>query len=188
VIEYGLEVFIKKNTGRLTGWISYTIARTELKTEGISQGNWYPTRYDQAHNFKLAAFYDLTERWSLSTNFVFLTGTPTTFPTSRYQIGDYVVPYNYGEERNNFRVPVYHRLDISATLQGKKSRKNGKLRKNESYWVFSIYNMYGRKNPFSIYFTQEDTRPVAGNPINTEARQVSILGTMMPAISYNFKF
>lgn len=185
---YGLELYAKKNTGKLTGWISYTLAKTELKTDGINSGNWYPTRYDQRHNFKLAAFYDLTERWSFSTNFTLLTGTPTTFPTSRYQVGDYVVPYNFGDGRNNFRIPVYHRLDISATLQGKRYKRNGEKRKNESYWVFSIYNLYGRKNPFSIYFTQEDVRPAAGDLINTQARQVSIIGNFIPAFSYNFKF
>lgn len=185
---YGVEFYAKKNTGRMTGWVSYTIAKTELKTEGINNGDWYPTRYDQRHNFKLAAFYDLNDRWSLSSNFTFLTGTPTTFPTSRYQMGDYVVPYNYGDGRNNFRIPVYHRLDISATLQGKKFKRNGERRKNESYWVFSIYNLYGRRNPFSIYFTQEDSRPVPGDLVNTEARQVSIIGNMIPAFSYNFKF
>ncbi|MDW3208525.1 MAG: TonB-dependent receptor [Reichenbachiella sp.] len=186
---YGLELYAKKNTGRLTGWVSYTLAKTELQTEGINRGRWYPTRYDQRHNVKLAAFYDLNDRWSLSTNFTFLTGTPTTFPTSRYQMGDYVVPYNYGDGRNNFRIPVYHRLDISATLQGKRFRRNGERRKNESYWVFSVYNLYGRKNPFSIYFTQDnDVRPGPGDLVDTQARQVSIIGNMIPAVSYNFKF
>lgn len=186
---YGLELYAKKNTGRLTGWVSYTVAKTELQTEGINNGNWYPTRYDQRHNVKLAAFYDLNDRWSLSTNFTFLTGTPTTFPTSRYQMGDYVVPYNHEGGRNNFRIPVYHRLDISATLQGKRYRRNGERRKNESYWVFSVYNLYGRKNPFSIYFTQDnDVRPGPGDLVNTQARQVSIIGNMIPAVSYNFKF
>ncbi|WP_456459900.1 TonB-dependent receptor [Reichenbachiella sp.] len=186
---YGLELYAKKNTGRLTGWVSYTLAKTELQTEGINRGRWYPTRYDQRHNVKLAAFYDLNDRWSLSTNFTFLTGTPTTFPTSRYQMGDYVVPYNHGDGRNNFRIPVYHRLDISATLQGKRFRRNGERRKNESYWVFSVYNLYGRKNPFSIYFTQDnDVRPGPGDLVDTQARQVSIIGNMIPAVSYNFKF
>ncbi|WP_420580516.1 TonB-dependent receptor [Reichenbachiella sp.] len=186
---YGLELYAKKNTGRLTGWVSYTLAKTELQTDGINTGEWYPTRYDQRHNVKLAAFYDLNERWSLSTNFTFLTGTPTTFPTSRYQMGDYVVPYNHGDGRNNFRIPVYHRLDISATLQGKRYKRNGERRKNESYWVFSVYNLYGRKNPFSIYFTQDnDVRPAPGDLVNTQARQVSIIGNMIPAVSYNFKF
>ncbi|MEP3390458.1 MAG: hypothetical protein ABJO02_19860, partial [Reichenbachiella sp.] len=186
---YGLELYAKKNTGRLTGWVSYTLAKTELQTEGINRGKWYPTRYDQRHNVKLAAFYDLNDRWSLSTNFTFLTGTPTTFPTSRYQMGDYVVPYNHGDGRNNFRIPVYHRLDISATLQGKRFRRNGERRKNESYWVFSVYNLYGRKNPFSIYFTQDnDVRPGPGDLVDTQARQVSIIGNMIPAVSYNFKF
>ena len=186
---YGLELYAKKNTGRLTGWISYTLAKTELKTEGINKGEWYPTRYDQRHNFKLAAFYELNDRWSFSSNFTFLTGTPTTFPTSRYSVAGFdAIPYNYGDGRNNFRIPSYHRLDIAATLQGKRYRKNGEKRKNESYWVFSVYNLYGKRNPFSIYFTQEDARFTADQVPNTQARQVSIIGSMIPAVSYNFKF
>jgi len=180
---YGLELFVKKNTGKFTGWVSYTMARTELNVEGINNDAWYPTRYDQAHNLKVAAFYEVGSRWSFSANFTFLTGTPTTFPTSRYQVQNYVIPFSFENKRNNFRVPVYHRLDLSATLEGK--NKSGKY---ESYWVFSVYNAYGRKNPFSIYFTQGDTRPAAGDLIDTQARQVSIVGSIIPAISYNFKF
>jgi len=185
---YGAEFYFRKNTGKLNGWISYTIGRTELKVDGINNGDWYPTRFDQLHNLKIAGFYDLNERWTFSANFTYLSGTPTTFPTSRYNIQEYLVPYIGSSGRNNIRIPDYHRLDISATLWGKKYKKNGKLRKNEDYWVFGVYNLYARRNPFSIYFSNGPDRPVAGEPIPTSATRVSIIGTIIPAVSYNFKF
>lgn len=185
---YGLELYAKKNTGALTGWVSYTVARTELQVQGINNDDWYPTRYDQLHNFKLAAFYDLNESWQFSSNFTFVTGTPTTFPTSRFEQAGYVVPYAYGDGRNNFRIPNYYRWDLSATRYNKTVRKNGKPKRFHSHWVFAVYNVLGTKNPFSIYFTQADERFAPGQPVDTQARQVSIIGSMIPSISYNFKF
>ncbi len=184
---YGLELYAKKNSGRINGWISYTLARTELRVDGINNNEWYPTRYDQTHNLKIAAFYETNSRWSLSANFSLISGTPTTFPSSRFQIQDYTIPLNFSDSRNNVRIPAFHRLDFSATLNGK-TVKRGKERKNRDYWVFSIYNVYGRRNPFSIYFAQVDDRPVPGTPTETQATQVSIIGTILPSISYNFKF
>ncbi|MDA0194444.1 MAG: TonB-dependent receptor [Bacteroidetes bacterium] len=184
---YGLEFYLKKNEGPLTGWLSYTIARTELQIDGINNGNWYPTRYDQAHNMKIASFYETPGRWSFSANFSFISGTPATFPTSRFEIQGYAIPYNQENSRNNLRIDSFHRLDISATLKGKQFRKD-KKRKNEDYWIFSIYNVYGRRNPFSIYFSQADQRPFPGKVIETRATRVSIIGTLLPSISYNFKF
>ncbi|MEM8895762.1 MAG: hypothetical protein AAGC88_14360, partial [Bacteroidota bacterium] len=185
---YGLEIYAKKNVGRLNGWVSYTLGKTELKVDGINQGEWYNTRFDQTHNFKIALFYELNERWSLSTNFTYLSGTPTTFPTARFEQQGYVIPYNDNDERNNIRIPDYHRLDIAATLKGKKYNRKGELRKNRDSWVFSVYNLYSRRNPFSIYFTQGTDRPAAGQPIPTEAQQVSIIGSFFPSVSYNFTF
>ncbi len=184
---YGLELSAKKKFGKVNGWVSYTLAKTELQVDGISNNNWYPTRFDQRHNLKVTSFYETTGRWLFSSTFTFVSGTPTTFPASRIVVQDRVIPYNPGGMRNNLRIPAYHRLDLSATLEGTKMRK-GKPRKNESYWVFSIYNVYGRKNPFSIYFKQEDERRAAGETFKTEGRQVSILGSMIPSVSYNFKF
>ena len=185
---YGLEFFVKKNTGKINGWISYTLGRSELKVDGINNGEWYPTRYDQLHNLKFVGFYDLNERWSFSATFTYISGTPTTFPTSRFQSQEYLVPYNYLGSRNNTRIPNYHRLDISIILNGKKYKKNGKERKNRDYWVFGVYNAYARENPFSIYFSQGTDRPVAGEPVPTYATQLAIIGTVIPAISYNFNF
>jgi hypothetical protein len=184
---YGLEFYVHKKTGRLNGWVSYTLAKTELQVNGINNGNWYPTRYDQRHNLKIAAFYEINKRWSFSSNFVFLSGTPATFPTSRYYENGILIPYDANNSRNNVRLPAYHRLDVSFRLEGKRE-KNGKPRKTHDYWVFSIYNVYARQNPFSIYFTQDDKRVTPGQPIHAQARQVSIIGSMVPAFSYNFTF
>lgn len=185
---YGLEFYLQRKTGRLNGWISYTLGRTELKVDGINKGEWYAARYDQTHNLKLAGFYDINKRWSVSANFVFTTGTPTTFPTSRYVVQGVLIPYNANESRNNVRLSSYNRLDVSVRLEGRELTRSGKQRKNRDYWVFSVYNLYARKNPFSIYFSQSDVRTPAGQPMPSEATQLSIIGTMVPAISYNFKF
>ena len=184
---YGVETYFQKKKGRLSGWISYTLGRTELKVGGINRGEWYSTRYDQLHNVKIAAFYDINERWSMSTDFVWVSGTPTTFPTSRFVVQDILIPYNSNGSRNNVRLPAYHRLDVSFRLEGKKVRR-GKERKNTDYWVFSLYNVYARKNPFSIYFSQRDERVPPGTPIGSRAVQLSIIGTVVPSVSYNFRF
>lgn len=186
--SYGLETSVKKVKGRAKGWISYTLSRSELKVEGINRGDWYPTRFDQTHNFSFTGSYDFTDRISLSSNFAFITGTPTTFPTSRFEMQQYVVPYNAYESRNNIRIPNYHRLDISLTIKGKEFRKNGERRKNQDYLVVGAYNIYGRRNPFSIYFSQGADRPLPNLPIPTKGTQVAIIGSIIPAISYNFKF
>ena len=174
---YGWEVMAKKNGGRLSGWLSYTLARTERQVDGINNDEWYPSRYDQTHNLSLSAFYDVSERLSMSANFVVISGTPTTFPTTRFQQQGYVIPHNVNDSRNNVRIPTYHRLDISATLQGKKNKD----RRYQSEWVFSIYNIYSRRNAFSIFFRQVDNKA-------TEAVRLSVVGNFIPSVSYNFKF
>ena len=185
---YGVEFYLQKKTGRLNGWVSYTLGRTELKVDGINNGSWYPTRYDQTHNVKVAAFYDINKRWSVSADFIFISGTPTTFPTSRYVIQGILIPENANGSRNNVRLPNYNRLDISFRLEGREYSRKGKERKNRDYWVFSVYNVYARKNAFSIYFAQSNERVPAGQPIKSEATQMSLIGSFVPAISYNFKF
>lgn len=193
---YGLELYLKKNEGRLTGWVSYTLGRTELKIDGINfrddlenrNGQWYPARYDQLHNLKIAGFYELSKRWTVSGNFTYLSGTPTTFPTHRYNVEYLTIPENANNSRNNLRIPDYHRLDLSFTLLGREVSKKGKVRKNRDSWVFTIYNIYNRENPFSIYFWQGGDRIGVGDPAPTRATQVSILGSIVPSVTYNFKF
>jgi hypothetical protein len=180
---YGLELFAKKVSGKFSGWVSYTLARTERQINGINRGEWFPNRYDQLHRLNVVAFYELNERWSFSTDLAMFTGTPATFPTNRIEVQGYVIPHNSTEARNNVRIPWYHRVDISATLKGKKVKRNGKPRKNEDYWVFSVYNVYNRRNPFSIYF-----RETPNAPGQTEAVRFSVIGSFIPSVSYNFKF
>ena len=183
---YGAEFYFKKNSGKFNGWISYTLSRTELKVGGINNGEWYPTRFDQLHNLKVVAFYDLSEQWSISGNFAFTSGTPTTFPNSRFRVQGIVIPHIANNERFNRRIPDYHKLDLSVTREGRAIKKNGKRRKVKDNLVFTVYNVYARNNPFSIYFSSNNEG--AFNNPNTEARQVSIIGTFIPSITYNLSF
>jgi hypothetical protein len=176
---YGVELFAKKNTGRLNGWLSYTLSRTEQQIEGINNDKYYPAKYDKTHNINAVAIYELNKRWSLSGNFVYGTGVATTFPNGRFEQGGIIVPINTDNSRNNYRVPAYHRLDLSATLNGKK--KPG--RKYESSWTFSLYNLYSRRNAFSVYFRQNED-----NPKKTEVVRLSVFGSVIPSVTYNFKF
>ncbi len=182
---YGWEVQLKKNKGKFSGWLSYTLARTERKVEGINNNEWYPSRFDQTHNFSLTGFYEFNDRLTLSTNFAYISGTPTTFPTSRFEQQGYVIPHNAGTGRNNVRIPDYHRLDFGLTLKGKD--KPGKKFNGE--WVFSVYNVYSRRNAFSIFFKPDTTDRIAPNEqVTTEAVRLSVIGNFIPAITYNFKF
>lgn len=181
---YGLEFMAKKTKGKYSGWLSYTLARTERRTPGISNGEWYASRFDQTHNLSLTGFYQINDRWEASANFAFNTGTPTTFPTSRYYQQGIVVPHNSNESRNNVRIPNYHRLDLSLTRKGKV--KEGKRWTGD--WVFSVYNVYARKNAFSIFFNQNENRLPAGAPVSTNAYRLSVIGNIIPSVSYNFRF
>lgn len=187
---YGAEFYLKKNKGDLTGWVSYTLARTERLVEGINNDRWFPTRFDRRHVLNTVALYDLSKRWSLSATFAFSTGTPGTFPTNKYIFQDILVPHNSENARNNYRIPAYHRLDLSATLQGR--QRPGK--KRDDNWVFALYNVYARRNPFSVYFQQAEERQTV--TVNGEQLQVpvakayrySVFGSIIPSVTYNFKF
>lgn len=182
---YGIELSIKKNVGEVTGWLSYTLGRTELRTDGINNNDWYPTRFDQTHNLKLFGEYQISERTSFSANFTYISGSPITAPTSRFEVQGITIPFNYFDERNNLRIPASHRLDIGVKWN---PRRPGKTRKVTDYFVFSVYNIYGNRNPFSIFFAQEQGRMTMSGPTNTVANQFSIIGAPVPAISYNFTF
>ncbi len=176
---YGAEFHIKKNYGKLTGWVSYTIARSERQVVELNKGLWYPNRFDKLHTMNITAAYQVNNRLELSSNFVFNSGTPATFPTNRIEVQGWIIPHNSQERRNNYRIPSYHRLDVSATLH----RKQKPGRRLEGNWIFSLYNVYGRKNPFSVFF-----QPNKDHPQNTEAINYSIIGSVVPGITYNFKF
>lgn len=179
---YGLELFLRRNSGRFSGWLSYTLARSERLVTGVNNDEWYPSRFDQTHNLSLTTFYELSPRSTLSANFVLNTGTPTTFASTRYEQQGYVIPNNDGNARNNVRIPPYHRLDLSWTI-GSNPKKNKKWK---GEWVIGLYNVYGRRNPFSIFFRQNEMRPTPNQEISTDAIRLSVVGNVIPAISYNF--
>ena len=184
---YGVELLLRKNRGNFNGWVSYSYGKSELKIDGINNFEWYPTRYDQTHNFKVTSTYKISNRVQLSGNFVYLTGTPVTFPSSKYVIQGFAIPHNAEMSRHQFRIPDYHRLDISVTLKGKEFKRNGKERKNESSTVIGIYNLYNRRNPFSIYFSQGKSN-VSQGFVPGEVTRLSIIGSFVPSVTYNFKF
>ncbi|MFT4984243.1 MAG: hypothetical protein ACI9Q9_001304 [Flavobacterium sp.] len=180
--SYGLEVMLRKNKGKLNGWISYTLSKSEQQTpgrtaaeSGINSGNWYNSNFDKLHNVAVTGSYNLNEKWSFGANFALQTGQPTSFPNGQYEYLGINVP-SYGL-RNENRLPTYHHLDISATLTPRKNKD----RNWKGEWVFSVYNLYNRKNAASINFRQN------ADSGNNEAVKTSIFG-IVPAVSYNFKF
>lgn len=176
---YGAEFYVKRNKGKFNGWISYTLAKTERQVEGINNERWYPSRFDRRHNLVVVAIYDMSKRLNISSTFTLSTGTPATFPTNRYEIQGLVIPHNAYNDRNNYRIPSYHRLDLAVTLQS----AGNELRRWKGSWVFSVYNVYARKNPFSVYFQQN-----ANTPSITEAIRFVVVGAPIPSIAYNFTF
>lgn len=175
--SYGSEFFLKKREGKFNGWVGYTLSWTKRKFEGIDQGRVFYAKYDRRHDVSIALTYDLSEKWSFSTVFVYGTGNAVTLPSSRYLMEGNVVP-QYGAY-NDFRMAPYHRMDISATLQGKK-RKNF-----ESSWNFAVYNVYNRMNPYFIYFDTEGSAEQAN--LKVTAKQVSLF-PILPSATWNFKF
>jgi hypothetical protein len=176
---YGAEFFAKKNKGKLNGWVSYTLARTERKIDGLNNNNWFASRIDKLHNLSVVGIFDLNKKWSFGTTFSYSSGTPASFPTNKFIWQGIALPQNYTDERNTYRIPASHRLDISAT----KKNKHALFKKGESEWVFSVYNVYNRKNPFSVYVRQNED-----NPAVTEAVKYSVFASILPSVTYNFKF
>ncbi|QWX82582.1 TonB-dependent receptor [Cellulophaga sp. HaHaR_3_176] len=187
---YGLEFLFRKNQGKFQGWFSYTLSKSEQRTEGrdlpiyegtavvetgINNGEWYNTPYDKTHDFSIFGSYELNQKWNINANFAFQTGQPTNYPIGQFEFQGLNVPY-YGL-RNTERLPNYHRLDISATLTPKKNSS----RRLKSEWVFSIYNVYNQKNAASITFRQNNETNM------NEANRISIFG-IVPSVTYNFKF
>jgi hypothetical protein len=171
---YGVELMLKKKSGKFTGWLGYTLSRSERKIEGISNNEWYAARQDRTHDISIVGIYDITPKLSISALFVYYTGNAVTFPSGKYTVGG-TTQYLY-TERNGYRMPAYHRMDLGVTWL----RKN--TEKFESSWNFSIYNLYGRENAFTITFRQNED-----NPNVTEAVQTSLF-RWVPSVTYNFKF
>ncbi|ACU05884.1 MULTISPECIES: TonB-dependent receptor [Pedobacter] len=171
---YGIEFLIKKKTGRLTGWLAYTLSKTERKIDGINNNTWYNARQDRTHDISIVSMYQLSKRWSLSANWVFATGNAVTFPNAKYKMLGH--SYFFFSERNADRMPSYHRLDLGATRQLKQTKKFS------SELNFSLYNAYGRENAYRITFRDKET-----DPNRTEAIRTTLF-RFVPSISYNFKF
>ncbi|WP_316802967.1 TonB-dependent receptor [Pedobacter nototheniae] len=171
---YGLELLIKKKSGRFTGWLGYTLSKTERKIDGINNNEWYNARQDKTHNITFVGMYKLSPKWTVSANWVYSTGSPVTYPRGKYtMLGQ---SYFYFSDRNADRMPAYHRLDLGATrLLSQSKRYSSELN-------FSLYNAYGRKNPFRITFRDSET-----DPSQTEAVRTTLF-RFIPSISYNFKF
>lgn len=171
---YGMELFFKKKYGKFNGWVGYTLSKTERQFDLISNGNWFNARQDRPHDVSVVGIYKPGKRWIFSSTFVYSSGNAVTFPIGKYVLDGQTVFY-YGE-RNSSRTPDFHRLDVSATLEGKPNKKF------KSSWNFGIYNLYNRKNPFSIEFQDNPD-----NTSQTQAVQTSLFG-IIPSVTWNFKF
>ncbi len=171
---YGLEFLFRKKVGKFSGWLSYTLSRSEIQINGINNSKWYPSKQDRTHDISLVGIYKLSDKWTLSADFVYYTGNAVTFPSGKYQVGNQV--YFYYTDRNAYRMPSYNRLDFGATKQLKKHKHY------TSELTYSLYNVYGRENPYFIRF---ETDP--NNVNKTQAVQTSLF-RWVPSISYNFKF
>ena len=171
---YGLELLLKKKEGRLTGWIGYTLSKTERRIDGINEGKWYNARQDRTHDISVVGIYDLNERWSISGVFVYNTGDAVTYPTGKYNVQGQTL-YQYAA-RNENRMPAYHRLDFSATYEKNKTKRR------HGSWNFSLYNVYGRENAFRISFKDDPNDPTRTQIIRTA------LFKWVPSVTYQFKF
>ena len=174
---YGLELYVKKQEGRLTGWLSYTLSRSMRVVPGINDGKAYPSSYDRTHNASVVASYELSRRVNLSATWVFSTGNPTSYPIAKYDVQGNTI-YYYAS-RNSNRIPDFHRLDVSLTYDFKKNE----YKKVKQSLNFSIYNVYSRRNAYSVTFRQNQD-----NPNVSDATRLSIIGSFIPSITYNFNF
>lgn len=170
---YGIETYFKKTSGKFTGWVSYTLSRAEKQIDGINKSEWYAAKQDRTHDLSLVGIYDINKKLTVSATFVYYTGSAITLPSGKYYVNNQV-QWLY-TERNGGRMPAYHRLDLAVTWYRKQTEKY------ESSWNFSIFNVYGHENAYSISFRESEDKT------KTEAVQTSLF-KMIPAITYNFKF
>ena len=180
--SYGIEVLLKKKSGRLNGWASYTYSRSfrtiksDIPLENVNLGREFSTNFDKPHDFTFALDYQISRRWNVATNFTYSTGRPVTAPESRYNFNG--IGISNFVERNGFRIPDYHRLDVAFTT--KTNLKKDK--KWEGSWTFAIFNAYSRDNAFSVFFRNQDNNRIP------RAFKLSILAQAFPSVTYNFKF
>jgi hypothetical protein len=171
---YGIEFFVKKRFGKFNGWLGYTLSKTERQFDDIDNGKWFNARQDRTHDLSLVGIYKAGERWTFSSTFVFNTGNAVTFPSGKYLLNNRTI-FSY-PARNSDRLPDYHRLDLSATLEGKPNKKL------KSSWSFGIYNLYNRQNAYTIDFREDPD-----NSTRTQAVQTTLFG-FIPSVTWNFKF
>lgn len=181
---YGLELFLQKKKGALTGFASYTLSRADRTIDGVNLSKTFLANHDRRHSFSILATYDFNDKWAFGGSFTYGAGKPTTVPSGSYQFGDGYVA-DVISERNGYRLPAFHRMDLSATLT---PRKN-KGKNYETSWVFSLYNAYSRKNPFSLYtrVQQDKEGNVIGDGTQKEARMIYLF-PLLPSVTYNIKF
>ena len=174
--SYGAEFFVKYEASGFSGWISYTLSRTMREIPEINGGSPYPAPYDKPHDLALVASYDISQRITLGANWIYNTGLPYTLPSGRYVVGGNIIPLYTG--RNQYRLPDYHRLDISLTIKGKEKPE----RRWRGEWNISVYNAYARKNVWTLNFVQDQAQP------DVSYAEMTYLFSIVPAITYNFKF
>ena len=184
--SFGVELYGKKNVGKLTGWVSYTLSKSIRRTisdnpvEQINKNNWFPDNLDRLHNLVINAGYSFNKRWKLGATFTYNTGRPVTLPEIKYSIKDYQIAYY--SDRNKYKMPDYHRLDLSVSRY-----ESLKLKKKwKGYWTFSIINVYGRKNAYSIFY-QRDRSPFDFGG-RSALYKLYIIGRPLPTFTYNFVF
>lgn len=175
--SYGMEILLKKNLGKITGWIGYTLSRTERQFDAINEGRIYPAKYDRKHDLNIVLSYEINKKWNISTTFIYATGNAMTIPEYKYLIGGNIIT-GYSDI-NSFRMPAYHRLDLSVNYILKKKEKY------ESSLNFSIFNVYNRANPYFIYF--EITGDVYSYDLKITPKQVSLF-PILPSISWSVRF
>ncbi|WP_317165704.1 TonB-dependent receptor [Sphingobacterium chungjuense] len=173
--SYGIEWLLRKNRGRLNGWVSYTLAKSERQFDQINGGEWFNARQDRTHDISVVAMYELSKRWTAGATFVYNTGNAITFPSGKYQL-DGSTRFYY-TERNGYRMPDYHRLDLSVVYEPTPEKK-----RFSSSWAFGVYNAYNRRNAYIIDFRENEV-----NPNITEAYKIALFGAI-PSVTWNFKF
>ncbi|MBO3697483.1 TonB-dependent receptor [Roseivirga sp. E12] len=181
---YGLELMLQKKKGALTGFIAYTLSRVNRTVPGVNQGRSFLANYDRRHNLNVVGTYDYNDKWTFGGSFTYGTGRPTTLPSGSYEFGDGQIA-DIITERNGFKLPDFHRVDLSATLVPRKNKD----KKYETSWVFSLYNVYSRKNPFSIYTrvkVDEDDN-IIGDGTEKEARLIYLF-PILPSVTFNINF
>ena len=182
--SYGIELFVKKVSGKTTGWIGYTHSYTNRIFSEVNNGDWFPAKYDRRHDLSIVLNHELSKRWNASAVFVYATGTALTIPTERYIIDGNI--YTEYSGKNEYRMEPYHRADISLNYTRRPDKKY------HSTWNFSVYNVYNRKNPYFIYLDIEDTTSDGSGGLTTGGLQPKAYKTslfpILPSISWNFKF